>query len=96
MAHLEEVLKKPVITEKATTFTDKTNRYGFVVDLGANKHQIKLAVEKLDNVKVMDVKTNITPGKMKRYGKVIKKSPKVKKAYVKLSEGQKIEFFKGV
>ena len=44
----------------------------------------------------MDVKTNITPGKMKRYGKVIKKSPKVKKAYVKLSEGQKIELFKGV
>lgn len=96
MAHLEEILLKPVITEKATMATEKNNRYGFKVSFKANKYQIKNAVEKLYDVKVMDVKTNISPGKIKRYGKVVRKSPKEKKAFVRLSEGQKIEFFKGV
>ncbi len=96
MAYLEDVLVKPLITEKASSASEKYNRYGFVVDLKANKHQVKLAVEKLYDVKVLDVKTNVTPGKPKRFGKVTKKTPKIKKAYVQLGEGQKIEFFKGV
>ena len=94
--HLEEVLVKPLITEKASFASEKYNRYGFVVSLKSNKHQIKDAVEKLYDVKVLDVKTSITAGKPKRFGRVVKKSPKVKKAFVQLSEGQKIEFFKGV
>lgn len=96
MAHLEEIILKPIITEKATRFGEKTNRYGFQVRSTANKNQIKKAVEKLYDVKVLNVKTNITPGKLKRAGKGVKKSPEIKKAYVQLSEGQKIEFFKGV
>ena len=96
MAHLENVLIKPLITEKAAVATEKYNRFGFVVDLKANKNQIKEAVEKLYDVKVLSVKTNITPGKVKRVGKAIKKTGKVKKAYIELGEGQKIEFFKGI
>ena len=96
MARIEEVLKKPLITEKASFASEKYNRYGFVVDLKANKHQIKEAVEKLYDVKVLDVKTNIAPGKPKRFGRTTKKTPKTKKAFVQLGEGQKIEFFKGV
>ena len=94
--HLENVLKKPLITEKASLTTEKYNRYGFVVDLKANKNQIKMAVEKLYDVKVLDVKTSIAPGKQKRFGKVVKKTSKSKKAFVQLGEGQRIEFFKGV
>jgi len=96
MAHLENVLIKPLITEKAAVATEKYNRYGFVVDLKSNKNQIKEAVEKLYDVKVLSIKTNITPGKVKRVGKAIKKTGKVKKAYIELGEGQKIEFFKGI
>jgi large subunit ribosomal protein L23 len=96
MAHLEEIIVKPLITEKVSFATEKQNRYGFVVDTKANKYQIKAAVEKLYDVKVLNIKTNITPGKLKRMGKSIKKSGKVKKAFVQLAEGQKIEFFRGI
>jgi len=96
MAHLEEIIKKPLITEKASAISEKFNRFGFKVDVKANKHQIKQAVESLYDVKVLDIKTSITPGKLKRAGKSVKKSSKIKKAYVQLEKGQKIEFFKGV
>ena len=94
--YIEEILVKPLITEKATANTEKYNRYGFVVKEKANKHQIKQAVEKLYNVKVLNIKTSITAGKIKRAGKLVKKTSKVKKAFVQLEEGQKIEFFKGI
>ncbi|EQC48822.1 ribosomal protein L23 [Bacteriovorax sp. BSW11_IV] len=94
--HLEEVIVKPLITEKSSVANETFNRFGFVVNLKANKNQIKEAVEKLYNVKVLNVKTNIAPGKMKRAGKGVSKTSKIKKAYVQLGEGQKIEFFKGV
>ena len=96
MAGLHEIIVKPLITEKASFATEKDNRYGFRVALRANKHQIKLAVEKLYDVKVLNVKTNITPGKLKKIGRTVKKTGKVKKAYVQLEQGQKIEFFKGI
>lgn len=93
---MQEVLLKPLITEKASAGSDKFNRFGFVVSLGANKNQIKSAVEKLYDVKVLNVKTSINPGKLVRAGKSVKKTPKTKKAFVQLKEGQRIEFFKGV
>lgn len=96
MAHLEEIIKKPIITEKTSEMTDKENRYTFGVDLKANKNQIKNAVEKLYDVKVLNVKTSILPGRVKRAGKSLTKTNKSKKAFVQLAEGQKIEFFKGV
>lgn len=96
MAQLQEIIIKPLITEKSSVATEKFNRFGFQVALKANKNQVKLAVEKLYDVKVLDVKTSILPGKTKRIGKGVKKTPKTKKAFVTLKEGQKIEFFKGV
>ena len=96
MISLENVLIKPLITEKATLISEKANRYGFMVALKANKNHIRGAIEKFYNVRVIDVKTSVMPGKLKRVGKSIKKSSKRKKAFVQLAEGQKIEFFKGV
>ena len=96
MAHLEQILIKPLITEKASMISEKYNRFGFQVQPNANKNQIKMAVEKLYDVKVLNVKTSIKPGKLKRVGKHLAKASKIKKAFVQLSEGQKIEFFKGV
>lgn len=96
MAHLEQVLIKPLLTEKTSDATEQTNRYSFIVRRDANKNQIKNAVESLFDVKVMNVNTAVLPGKLKRFGRYTKKTNKYKKAHVKVQDGQKIEFFKGV
>lgn len=96
MLGLENVLIKPLLTEKSSKETEAYNRYAFVVNTKANKFHIKNAVEKFFNVKVVSVHTSVLPGKTKRAGKGFKKSAKTKKAYVQLQDGQKIEFFKGI
>ena len=96
MAHIEEVLIKPLITEKSSKTTERFNRYGFIVDIKANKNQIKNSIEHLYDVKVLNVKTSVRPGKVKKAGKSVKKTSKTKRAFIQLEEGQRIEFFKGV
>lgn len=96
MLGLENVLIKPLLTEKTSKETEAFNRYAFVVSTKANKNQIKSAVEKFFDVKVVSVRTSVLPGKTKRAGRGHKKSSSTKKAYVQLQDGQKIEFFKGI
>lgn len=96
MLGLENVLVKPLLTEKTSKETEAFNRYAFVVNAKSNKNQIKDAVEKFFDVKVVNVRTSVLPGKTKRAGKGYKKTSKSKKAYVQLQDGQKIEFFKGI
>ncbi|MBA2403641.1 MAG: 50S ribosomal protein L23 [Bdellovibrionales bacterium] len=96
MIGLENVLVKPLLTEKTSKETETYNRYAFVVNVKANKNHIKNAVEKFFDVKVLSVRTSVLPGKTKRAGKGFKKTAKSKKAYVQLQDGQKIEFFKGI
>ncbi len=94
---LEDVVVKPLITEKSAKLSEKFNRYGFEVALRANKNQIRTAVEKLYDVRVLNVKTSVLPGYAKRSGKMgYQKTSKTKRAFVQLGEGQKIEFFKNV
>ena len=94
--HVEQVLIKPLLTEKASIQTENTNRYVFKVLTKSNKYQIKDAVESMFDVKVVDVRTAILPGKVKRAGRHTKKTSSWKKAYVKVQDGQKIELFKGI
>jgi len=89
-----DIIKKPLITEKSMADTAE-NKYTFLVDLKANKTQIKQAIEKLFKVEVEKVNTMIVPGKWKRMGKSIGKTSDKKKAIVKVKEGQKIEIFEG-
>jgi large subunit ribosomal protein L23 len=96
MLGLENVLIKPLLTEKTSKETEAFNRYAFVVNTKANKNHIKSAVEKFFDVKVVSVRTSVLPGKTKRAGRGFKKTAKTKKAYVQLQDGQKIEFFKGI
>lgn len=96
MSGLENVLLKPLLTEKTSKETEAFNRYAFVVNTKANKNQIKNAVEKFFDVKVVSVHTSVLPGKSKRTMRGYKKSSSTKKAYVQLQDGQKIEFFKGI
>lgn len=96
MAQLENILLKPILTEKLSVATENYNTYGFKVELKSNKNQIKMAVETLYNVKVISVRTSVLPGKTKRAGRHLTKSGKSKKAFVKIAEGQTIEFYKNV
>ena len=96
MANLNELILKPLITEKISLGSETLNRYGFVVELKANKNQIKQAIESFYDVKVVSVRTAVVPGKTKRTSKSYKKTSSYKKAIVDLAKGQKIEFFKGI
>ena len=91
-----DVLKKPLITEKATHMKSTANAVAFEVDSRAKKKQIREAVEKMFKVKVEDVRTMNVCGKTKRRGRTVGIRPGWKKAIVTLKEGDKIEFFEGV
>ena len=86
-----EIIKAPVITEKAANLGQNEGKYVFKVDPKANKTEIKLAIEKLFNVKVQDVRTiNVKP-KKRRVGRYAGLTNRSKKAIVTLAEGQSIE-----
>ena len=93
---MKNIIIKPLITEKATVAQEKFNRYSFLVNLKANKNILKTEIEHLYNVKVINIKTTILPGKVKRVGKSIKKTSMTKKAYVTIEAGQEIKYFTGV
>ncbi len=96
MANLNEIIVKPLITEKISQSSETQNKYGFVVKKNVNKNQIKNAVEQFYDVKVVSIWTSVIPGKVKRTAKSHKKTMSYKKAIVELAKGQKIEFFKGI
>jgi large subunit ribosomal protein L23 len=94
-AELYDVIRKPVITEKATMASE----YGavvFEVAPDANKPLIKEAIETLFNVKVKAVNTVVTKGKTKRFRGKLGTRKDVKKAYVTLEEGNTIDVTTGL
>ena len=94
-AALYDVIRKPIITEKAT-MASEGNALVFEVDIAANKPLIKEAVETLFSVKVKAVNTTITKGKTKRFRGMLGKRKDVKKAYVTLEEGNTIDVSTGL
>lgn len=90
-----DVIRRPVITEKATLGSEN-NQVTFEVALDASKPQIKAAVEALFDVKVKRVNTLRQKGKVKRFRGIRGKRPDVKKAIVTLVEGDSIDVTTGV
>ena len=91
-----DIIRRPVITEKSMTAMAE-NKYTFIVQINANKSQIKRAVEEVFGVKVANVQTIRTMGKTKRMGVHVGKRADYKKAIITLAEGSKsIEFFEGL
>jgi len=92
-----EILKKPILTEKASILTEKLNRYTFKVDYRANKLQIKSAIEQMFGVNISAVNTMVVSGKTKsrhtKAGNVSGKTAKFKKAVVTLNDGETIDFY---
>jgi len=91
MNNYRDIIKAPIITEKSANLTQNNNTVVLSVDPKANKTQIKQAVEKIFNVKVLSVNTVNATTKKKRVGKYVGRTNKVKKAIVKLAEGSSIE-----
>jgi large subunit ribosomal protein L23 len=90
-----DLIKKPVITEKAT-MAQENNAFVFQVSMDATKPQIKEAVENIFSVKVKAVNTTITKGKAKKFrGRAGERSDK-KKAYVTLEAGNTIDVSTGL
>ena len=87
---LYDIVRTPVITEKATALSEK-NQVVFKVALSASKPEIKVAVETLFGVKVVGVNTLIQKGKVKRFKGRTGQRSDVKKAFVQLAEGQSID-----
>ena len=90
-----DVIRKPVITEKAT-LASEANAVVFEVAIDANKPQIKDAIEAIFGVKVKAVNTTITKGKTKRFRGMPGRRRDVKKAYVTLEEGNAIDVTTGL
>ena len=95
MAEIQNVLIKPIVTEKSTIYASENNTYVFQVGLTSNKSQIKQAVEEFFSVSVDTVRTLVVRGKIKRFGRFNGKRSNWKKAYVKLSDGHSIESLRG-
>jgi len=87
-----DIIKKPVITEKAVEAKESLNQITFAVDPRATKLQVKQAVQALFDVKVKDVRTMNNKGKAKRFGRTLGKRNDWKKAIVVLAEGETLEF----
>lgn len=87
------VIIRPLITEKSTRQAQTRNEYAFEVAGAANKPEIKLAIEKLYDVKVMDVRTMTRKGKPRRTRKGQTNDSDFKRAIVKLDENSKIDLF---
>ena len=93
---LTDVIRRPLITEKTSILREDGRTLVFHVAPGANKIEIKHAIEKLLGAKVDSIRTSLVHGKVKRQGRYAGRRPDWKKAYVTLREGEKLpEFLQG-
>ena len=92
---VQDVIVRPIISEKAERGREAERQYAFQVHRDATKIQVKQAVEKLFNVHVLAVRTAVARGKNKRVGRNVGRRPNWKKAFVTLKEGETIALFEG-
>ncbi len=93
---VQDIIRRPLITEKSSAQREEQNVLAFEVDVRANKIEIKRAVETLFKVKVADVRVANCHGKVRRQGRFAGRRADWKKAYVRLAAGEKtVDFFEG-
>ena len=93
MRRVDQIILRPLMTEKSAMATEADNTYAFEVGKDATKIEIKEAVERLFDVRVSTVRTMVVRGKVKRFGRHYGKRPNWKKAYVTLADGESINFY---
>lgn len=89
----QDIVLRPLITEKTLREAEKRNAYTFQVRRGCNKVQIRAAIEALFKVRVEDVRTSTFLGKVRRMGRTFGRRQDWKKAVVKVRAGDTIEFY---
>lgn len=94
MVYPQDIVIKPIVTEKSTAMSEES-KYVFEVKKDANKVEIARAVEALFKVTVVSVNTITVPGKLKRQGRSQGMTPEWKKAIVTLKSGDRIPLFEG-
>ena len=87
---LTDIIRRPLITEKTSILREDGRTIVFEVAPGANKIEVKRAVEQLLGAKVASVRTSLVHGKIKRQGRYAGQRPDWKKAYVTLKKGEKM------
>jgi large subunit ribosomal protein L23 len=92
----QQIVQRPLVTERSMELRDDENKYAFRVDPRATKPEIRKAIEELFDVKVTSVTTMNVLGKTKRMGRYVGRRPAWKKAIVTVAEGQKIEIYDAV
>ena len=90
-----DLVKHPLLTEKTIKLIEQ-NQYSFAVDANANKTSVKIAIEKLFDVKVISVNTSLQAVKKRRVGKFIGKKSQYKRAIVTLAPENSITLFEDV
>ena len=90
-----QIVRRPLITERASQLQEDQNKYLFEVRRDANKIDIKRAMEAMFEVDVVKVNTSSVSGKVKRLGRFQGRRASWKKAIVTLAAGQTIDFFEG-
>ena len=93
MRNPEKVIVRPLLTEKGTTMEEEDGKYLFEVALDANKVEVRTAVEKIYDVTVSSVNTQVVRGKEKRVGRSVGYRRNWKKAIVTLAGDATIDFF---
>jgi large subunit ribosomal protein L23 len=93
---IQDVIRRPLITEKAGLLRETMNVMAFEVDGRANKIEIRRAVETQFKVKVAEVRVANMHGKLRRQGRFAGRRSDWKKAFVRLAPGEKaVDFFEG-
>ena len=95
MSEFFDILRKPIVSEKASDLQG-ANKFTFEVDRAANKHQIKIAVEEAFGVNVVNVNVLTLRRKRKKFGPRVSKLSFWKKAIVTLKQGDTITMYEGV
>ncbi len=88
-----DVVLEPVVSEKSYDLIQDNNTYTFIVDKGSNKTEIKQAVQRIFDVRVVAVNTMNRKGKLKRTGWVVGQRASTKRALVRLAVGDSIDIF---
>jgi len=96
MKSTKKIIRRPIITEKASWMKETQNMYVFEVEKSCNKIEIKKIIEDMFNVTVEKVHTYSTHGKVRTHGRFRGRRADLKRAIVQLKEGDTIEFFEGV
>jgi large subunit ribosomal protein L23 len=96
MKRIDQIIIRPLVTEKATIASEENNTFAFEVGRETTKLEIKEAVQALFGVRVDKVRTMIVRGKMKRFGRYFGKRSNWKKALITVADGEDLNFYTGL